>query len=147
MTTKIKGEQHYYDNILFGSSSSRKLRDIRKREICMQNKIALVEIPFWWDGKLESLAASIHIIRYISSFIYLFRPDLTILNKLNLPEDTPSIPIDPPSYIVKKKEKIEVKHRIGFKSDKFMSKPTGISVPEVHLWDDAKDPTGWYVAE
>lgn len=38
-------------------------RDEEKREECKNRNISLIEIPFWWDGKPESLIATIHRIR------------------------------------------------------------------------------------
>ncbi len=41
-------------------------RDSAKRTACQQLDITLIEIPFWWDMRWESLASIIHS----------FRPDL-----------------------------------------------------------------------
>ena len=39
---------------------NKKKRDKEKKEICKENGITLIEIPYWWDKQLSSLIATIH---------------------------------------------------------------------------------------
>jgi hypothetical protein len=48
------------------SNDERKKSDISKSELCKKMGITLIEVPFWWDRKRESLAAT----------IFSHRPDL-----------------------------------------------------------------------
>lgn len=34
-------------------------KDEEKRKYCKENHITLIEVPFWWNGALESLKATI----------------------------------------------------------------------------------------
>jgi len=36
------------------------VRDAFKAAVCKANNIALIRVPFWWKGDLESLLATIH---------------------------------------------------------------------------------------
>lgn len=53
------GEQHFHDlQGAFGLHSSLKnyvVRDKEKKEKCSAAGLRLVTIPYWWDGKKESL--------------------------------------------------------------------------------------------
>jgi hypothetical protein len=60
----FKGEQHYKS--LYLNVQLQKERDILKKEACKSFGITLIEIPYWWDGQYESIAAT----------IYRARPDL-----------------------------------------------------------------------
>lgn len=53
---EYQGEQHY-NNIGFFSPHMQ--RDIHKKALCKQHSITLIEVPYWWDKRKESLAASI----------------------------------------------------------------------------------------
>jgi hypothetical protein len=52
--------------LLKDTLDKRKQMDLMKEKLCNDKKIALVQIPFWWDRKYESLAST----------IYSHRPDL-----------------------------------------------------------------------
>eukprot|EP01118_Nematostelium_gracile_P011816 TRINITY_DN4258_c0_g1_i6.p1 TRINITY_DN4258_c0_g1~~TRINITY_DN4258_c0_g1_i6.p1 ORF type:complete len:738 (+),score=126.67 TRINITY_DN4258_c0_g1_i6:54-2267(+) len=59
---EYQGEQHFrnifeHDQDKFKNQLN---RDERKRRYCQQHGITLIEIPFWWDGKTESIHATIH---------------------------------------------------------------------------------------
>eukprot|EP00027_Filamoeba_sp_ATCC50430_P012117 CAMPEP_0168573886 /NCGR_PEP_ID=MMETSP0413-20121227/18779_1 /TAXON_ID=136452 /ORGANISM="Filamoeba nolandi, Strain NC-AS-23-1" /LENGTH=312 /DNA_ID=CAMNT_0008607177 /DNA_START=21 /DNA_END=956 /DNA_ORIENTATION=- len=54
------GEQHYQKTFLFGSEVYQQQRDADKRDLCKERGITLIEIPFWWDRSIESLAATLH---------------------------------------------------------------------------------------
>ena len=58
-----------------------KKRDLNKDEICKEHGITLIKVPYWWDRKTSSLAAT----------IYNVRPDL-----VTKPEGSP-IPLNPPA--------------------------------------------------
>ncbi len=38
-------------------------RDHFKKMVCKQNGITLVVVPFWWNGRIESLAKTVHLLR------------------------------------------------------------------------------------
>ena len=57
-------------------------RDKQKIEDCKSKGVTLIEVPYWWDRKPESLAAS----------IYNVRPDLFEVE----PQGKP-IPLNPPT--------------------------------------------------
>jgi hypothetical protein len=44
----------------------RRQMDLMKEKLCKENGITLVQVPYWWDRKYETLAAT----------IYSHRPDL-----------------------------------------------------------------------
>lgn len=56
---EYQGEHHYGDIYLFGSLDHLKYRDSYKKSVCAENRIVLIEVPFWWDKSLGSLAATI----------------------------------------------------------------------------------------
>src|SRR5690242_860134 len=47
-----------YDELKYVQS-----RDRKKKVICKEQGISLIIIPYWWDRKIESIAATIHSIR------------------------------------------------------------------------------------
>ena len=57
---EYQGEQHYHDIYALGNLWIQKERDKEKRKICEEQGITLIEIPYWWDFKKESLIATIH---------------------------------------------------------------------------------------
>jgi hypothetical protein len=58
---EYQGEHHYYDVYSMGQQIwQRKDRDNEKKAACVENGIALIEVPYWWDKKLPSLMATIH---------------------------------------------------------------------------------------
>eukprot|EP01124_Arcella_intermedia_P002785 TRINITY_DN11518_c0_g1_i4.p1 TRINITY_DN11518_c0_g1~~TRINITY_DN11518_c0_g1_i4.p1 ORF type:complete len:468 (-),score=107.57 TRINITY_DN11518_c0_g1_i4:30-1433(-) len=63
MALEYQGEHHYHDFCeVYGPSGTLslcKFRDSKKKESCSQIGITLVAIPYWWDGKKESLAATL----------------------------------------------------------------------------------------
>ena len=80
---EYQGEQHYYDIYSFGPQWTYSIRDEEKRIICKEKGITVIEIPYWWDYKLNSLLTAIH----------KYRPDL-IPNPGNgeaIPEQPPTI--------------------------------------------------------
>ena len=53
------GEQHYTNISALTPLWQQTERDKEKREVCKENSITMIEIPFWWDWKRESLVATI----------------------------------------------------------------------------------------
>ncbi len=47
-----------YDTIHYSSSVG--ARDKRKIISCKEMGITLITVPYWWDGKLSSIATTIH---------------------------------------------------------------------------------------
>ncbi|KYQ90204.1 hypothetical protein DLAC_08803 [Tieghemostelium lacteum] len=56
---EYQGKQHYQDTKAFGDSEIYKKRDKEKREICNQNQIQIIEIPYWWNNDITSLIGTI----------------------------------------------------------------------------------------
>lgn len=84
---EYQGEQHYKDSTLFGGNLEFKAKgrkecslynptDNEKIEACENHGITLIHIPYWWDGKKESLMATINSYRFIYPLPSLFRPNL-----------------------------------------------------------------------
>jgi hypothetical protein len=67
---EYQGEQHYKSSTTYGSASNRQRIDKIKQEFANTTGITLVTIPFWWDGSISSLAATVR----------LQRPDLQLSN-------------------------------------------------------------------
>jgi len=79
---EYQGIQHYEDFFLFGTLSKLyEERDQEKRKMCSKFNITLIEIPYWWDEKKESLMATINQIRS---------------GLVNLPKDVKPIPLIQP---------------------------------------------------
>jgi hypothetical protein len=57
---EYQGEHHYWNIYSVGSSLDRQKRDIEKGEVCLNKGISLIQIPYWWDKRLESLISTIH---------------------------------------------------------------------------------------
>jgi hypothetical protein len=59
-----QGRQHYGQmGIFHGAFQSQQFRDYEKRELCKSLEIFLIDVPYWWDFKKESLAATIASVR------------------------------------------------------------------------------------
>jgi hypothetical protein len=57
---EYQGEHHYYEVYKFGPHKLFSQRDERKRNASRNAGITLVEIPYWWDFKMESLRATVY---------------------------------------------------------------------------------------
>ena len=58
---EYQGEQHYHDKYSMGSLWRQQIqRDKEKKELCKQNGITLIEIPYWWDKQLSTLISTIY---------------------------------------------------------------------------------------
>ncbi len=55
---EYQGKQHFkeYDGV---PVDERRARDEMKRELCKENGITLIEVPYWWNGTKSALAAMI----------------------------------------------------------------------------------------
>jgi hypothetical protein len=54
---------HFNDVDAVGRSAQKATRDSERRLMCSRHGITLISIPYWWDGKLDSLANTIHQVR------------------------------------------------------------------------------------
>lgn len=59
LALEYQGKQHYRNAFYQENHQSQTRRDSEKREACQKQNITLIEIPFWWDRSLNSLAATI----------------------------------------------------------------------------------------
>jgi len=68
---EYQGEQHYIPKYSVYNFASQTTRDAAKRKACVKVKIigianfsqagiCLIEVPYWWDGHVDSLATTIH---------------------------------------------------------------------------------------
>jgi hypothetical protein len=62
LALEYQGPQHF--NEIPGSGfrdfEDQQRRDIEKKTICIESGITLVQIPYWWDGTIESLSSTLH---------------------------------------------------------------------------------------
>src|SRR5690348_8084601 len=77
LAIEYQGAQHYHDVNAWADQRSHAERDQEKRKLCeevpivcmisvnlhVQRRITVVEVPYWWDGNKDSLAATIHAVR------------------------------------------------------------------------------------
>jgi len=59
LAIEYHGEHHYAWHYKYGNPKERNECDFEKRLACKQVGITLVEVPFWWDRRKESLLESI----------------------------------------------------------------------------------------
>ncbi len=60
MAFEYQGEHHFRDIYHLGLPwHQQKQKDERKRKLCKENEITLIEIPYWWNKETSSLAATI----------------------------------------------------------------------------------------
>lgn len=57
---EYQGEPHFLDTYYFQPADVLKVRDERKKKVCEENGITLIEVPYWWDLKKPSLLGTIH---------------------------------------------------------------------------------------
>ena len=88
-------------------------QDNFKENSCKSLGISLVKIPYWWDRKVSSLAATLCAVR----------PDL-----FDIPVVGDVIPISEPSIT----SKAVVEHKTARKR-----------IMTATVWEEGKDPTGW----
>lgn len=63
--------EHHYINVYGVGNWETQQHDRQKLELCNENGITLIEIPFWWDKQLTTLIATIQG----------HRPNLTLCEK------------------------------------------------------------------
>jgi len=68
LAIEYQGEQHYQWTFKHGSPNILRERDYARKQACDRFGITILEIPFWWDQRMESLTSTIHT----------HRPDLLI---------------------------------------------------------------------
>ncbi len=57
---EYQGEHHFRDIYHLGASwQQQRQRDEEKRRTCKENEITLIEVPYWWNKEISSLAATI----------------------------------------------------------------------------------------
>jgi hypothetical protein len=56
---EYQGQVHFEDIYSLGILWKQKEVDARKRGLCKEKGITLIEVPYWWDRGKESLAATI----------------------------------------------------------------------------------------
>lgn len=60
---EYQGEHHYKDIYAIGSQWQYAFRDKEKKAACKEKGITLVEVPYWWDMKKQSLGATVNKLR------------------------------------------------------------------------------------
>mmetsp|Transcript_30246 Transcript_30246/g.42497 ORF Transcript_30246/g.42497 Transcript_30246/m.42497 type:complete len:219 (+) Transcript_30246:2-658(+) len=96
---EYQGEHHYKWHFIRGDPEIQKKRDTEKKEACKSKGITLVDVPYWWNRKMDSLLGT----------IFAARPDLlphlqqAVLQR-DIPVSVPSLlPIPKTPENVKKK--------------------------------------------
>jgi hypothetical protein len=56
---EYQGKHHFVDLFVMGSRWEQKKLDEEKRASCREMQITLIEVPYWWDNQIPSLAATI----------------------------------------------------------------------------------------
>lgn len=131
---EYNGEHHYNEVPVFGPIDDIIERDREKRELCEKHGIRLIEVPYWWDNSMESLAATVNE-RFPGLLQTSFEQTsedleqerqalLRILAMLDNGECLP-IPIQPNTFKRKHHESSQL----------------------ATLWNESIDPTGYLVAE
>jgi hypothetical protein len=83
---EFQGRQHYGACFSHGAWKLQQKRDQEKKLACHQSGILLVPVPYWWDCKVITLAATIKHLR----------PDVILA--LAVPEDAQPIPPQDPQF-------------------------------------------------
>jgi len=56
---EYQGQHHFCPSYLLDSPEGQQSRDRYKRMLCLKSGLILIEIPYWWDHRLESVIAAI----------------------------------------------------------------------------------------
>jgi len=59
LAIEYQGQQHYEDQNVFGDSELRRRQDEKKAELCKKKGVSLVQVPYWWDKRTESLVVTL----------------------------------------------------------------------------------------
>ena len=59
LAIEYHGHQHFIDSPHYGPLELYQIRDETKIQLCKENNIKLLVIPFWWDNKKDSLHKTI----------------------------------------------------------------------------------------
>jgi len=57
---EYQGEQHYKESYIYEKQGNYIERDEMKMKACFENDIKLIQIPYWWDRSVATLAATIN---------------------------------------------------------------------------------------
>ena len=57
---EFQGQHHFRDIYALENKWESQEKDKEKRELCLSKGITLIEIPYWWDFKLDSLKSTIY---------------------------------------------------------------------------------------
>ena len=131
LAIEYHGAHHYkVSNFLTHDKSfeSTHLQDLNKAALCKEKGITLIEVPYWWDRRVESLAATIH-----SQRPELFRHE---------PIEEP-IRATPPTQ--RKIERSQSKNL--FELLFILKDPTKKVLIAATDWDVTKNPKGWWMTE
>jgi ATP-dependent DNA ligase len=90
--------------------------------------ITFIEVPYWWDRKIQSLAAT----------IYSQRPELLTEKPTSAP-----IPLSPPAT---HKKEIESSNLLDITTVTFLGYAKKQLMTST-VWEDSQNPTGWYMSE
>jgi hypothetical protein len=63
LALEYQGQTHYFSSHTFGKASDRQRADLFKLEYANQLGITVISVPFWWDKKPASIAATINLVR------------------------------------------------------------------------------------
>lgn len=60
LAIEYNGEHHYHQMAFMGALEEQQARDLAKHQACEARGIRLLALPYWWDRRTASLAASLH---------------------------------------------------------------------------------------
>lgn len=59
LALEYQGEYHFKTFYYIGEHKTVSERDSEKKELCKKAGLTIIEIPYWWNGRVESLAAEL----------------------------------------------------------------------------------------
>jgi len=63
LAIEYQGVQHYFDRFVFGETNVTSEVDVLKAVDCAMQQITLLEVPHWWDQRLDSVSKTLQSIR------------------------------------------------------------------------------------
>eukprot|EP01118_Nematostelium_gracile_P008957 TRINITY_DN2995_c0_g1_i2.p1 TRINITY_DN2995_c0_g1~~TRINITY_DN2995_c0_g1_i2.p1 ORF type:complete len:358 (-),score=67.60 TRINITY_DN2995_c0_g1_i2:91-1164(-) len=60
---EYQGEQHFQDIYSVSTRKRQEMRDERKKKICKEKGITLIEVPYWWKGDKAAVIEAIRSVR------------------------------------------------------------------------------------